>query len=98
MHHDCRPLALIVLLSGLASTGAFPNDNVLTKAAASVQAAVVRSIDNRLRTCGAEQCSRLLLLKEGLLSTRCQPRLPTIVLSTSLMTAWADTPVVSCAD
>jgi len=98
MHHECRPLVLVALLSGLASTGAFPNDRLLTKAIASVQAAAVQSIDNRLRTCGAEQCSRLLLLKEALLSARCEPSSPAIVLSASLMTAWADTPVVSCSD
>ena len=98
MRHECRPLVLVALLSGLASTGAFPKDSVLTKATASVQAAVVRSVDNRLRTCGAEQCSRLLLLKEAFLSARCEPNSPAIVLSASLMIAWADTPVVSCAD
>ena len=98
MHHECRPLVLVALLSGLASTGAFPNDNLLTKAIASVQAAAVQSVDDQLKTCGEEQCSRLLLLKDALLSARCEPSSPASVLSASLMTAWADTPVVSCAE
>lgn len=98
MHHECRQLVLVALLSGLASTGTFPNDSLLTKAIASVQVAAVQSIDGQLKTCGAEQCSRLLLLKDAMLSSRCEPSSPAIVLSASLMTAWADTPVVSCAD
>ncbi|WP_078199092.1 hypothetical protein [Cupriavidus necator] len=97
MHHECRPLVLVALLSGLASTGAFPNDSPLTKAIASVQAAAVQSIDEQLKTCG-EQCSRLLLLKDAMLSAQCEPSSPAIVLSASLMTAWVDTPMVSCAD
>lgn len=87
MRSDCRPLVQILLLFVLVSAVATVTGGPPLRVLDWLQAVTLQMVDDQILRCEAQTCHRLALLRTAIDARSCEPTVPVIVLSASLMVA-----------